>query len=186
MQVMQSHPICHSVRSRHALVIAIVTACALLQACASQSPQQVSQSRAHSTDVVVHDTQIAQAGSPSTLDSELIKARDQILFVPGALDIPSSAEVLLDRVAMHLKNDMQAAALLVGHTENLGSTELAVAVSERYVMQVKKALLKRGVRPAQVRTIARGYIKRQSFCKDAACPKAMRRVVILLSENQPR
>ncbi len=164
--------------------LVICLAASLLQACATPQPVAKPDKVVPATSMAVEPA--APESKASALEAALTQAEYQILFASDVPEIPPRAEKMLDQIAQKLKVDLQNSAMLIGHTENLGSTELAVAVSEKYVNEVKKALLKRGVKSSQLRMLARGNVKRQVFCTGASCPKKMRRVVILLTENQRR
>lgn len=110
-------------------------------------------------------------------------AGPQVVFTPGSSELPRTAGPLLDDIAAKLKADPLVNVVLIGHTEDLGSTEFSVAVATRCAQTVGQALIKRGARPSQVRMQPRGHSKTAARqCTSASCKKQMRRVDIVMSE----
>jgi outer membrane protein OmpA-like peptidoglycan-associated protein len=105
----------------------------------------------------------------------------QIVFAPGSAEVPRNADALLDDIAAKLKADPLVNVKLIGHTEDMGSTEFSVAVAGRCTQAVGQALIKRGARPNQIRMVPRGHDKIARRCTTAACKKQMRRVDIVMS-----
>lgn len=106
----------------------------------------------------------------------------QVVFAPGSSEVPITAAPVLDNVAAKLRADPLVNVVLVGHTEDLGSAEFAVAVSGRCIRAVGQELIKRGARPSQIRMLARGYENSPRRC-DKACQRRMRHVDIVLSDD---
>lgn len=156
----------------------------LLQACATQ-PTSTQPSRAEG-DVSLHATTALSsraALTPKTADTaEAEFDGPQIVFGPGSAELPRLAGPLLDEIAAKLKADPDVNVLLVGHTEDLGSAEFAVAVAGKCTQAVSQALIKRGARPTQIRTLARVLEKPAKRCS-GACLKKQRRVDIVLLQN---
>lgn len=106
----------------------------------------------------------------------------QVVFSPGSVEVPRNAAPVLEEIASKLKADPLVNVVLVGHTEDLGSTEFSVAVASKCAQAVSRALVKRGARSNQIRLLARGHEKAARRCTSAACRKKQRRVEIVLSE----
>ncbi|MBY0340904.1 MAG: OmpA family protein [Rhodocyclaceae bacterium] len=107
----------------------------------------------------------------------------RVVFAPGSSELPRTAAPVLNEVAAKLKSDPLVNVVLVGHTEDVGSAEFSVAVATRCAQAVGQALVKRGVRPSQIRMQPRGHSKTAARqCSTAACKKQMRRVDIVMSE----
>jgi OOP family OmpA-OmpF porin len=107
----------------------------------------------------------------------------QVVFIPGSAEVPRTAGPVLDGIAAKLKADPLVNVVLVGHTEDLGSTEFSVAVATRCTQAVGKALIKRGARPSQIRMQPRGHEKTAAKrCTSASCKRQMRRVDIVMSD----
>jgi outer membrane protein OmpA-like peptidoglycan-associated protein len=106
----------------------------------------------------------------------------QVVFAPGSAELPRTASSVLDDIAAKLKADPLVNVMLVGHTEDLGSSEFSMAVASKCTQAVGQALIKRGARPSQIRMQPRGHEKTVAKrCTSAACKKQMRRVDIVLS-----
>lgn len=158
----------------------------LLQACATQPTSNPSAQADGDDDVAL------RARSPQSPHNALTaKAADkpevefdgpQVVFKPGSAEVPAVAGPLLDEIAAKLKADPDVNVLLVGHTEDLGSSEFAVAVAGKCTLAVSQALIKRGARPMQIRTIARVLEKPSKRC-NSACLKKQRRVDIVLLQD---
>jgi outer membrane protein OmpA-like peptidoglycan-associated protein len=107
----------------------------------------------------------------------------QVVFSPGSAEVPRTAAPLLDDIAAKLKADPLVNVVLVGHTEDMGSSEFSVAVATRCTQAVGQALIKRGARSNQIRMLPRGHERTAAKrCTSATCRKQMRRVDIVLSE----
>lgn len=137
----------------------------------SESPLK-SQPQAHRTPL---PPAVTQASEPEFTGP-------QVVFTPGSSELPRNAAPLLDDVAAKLKADPLVNVVLVGHTEDLGSTEFSMAVASKCTQAVGQALIKRGARPSQVRMQPRGHSKTAARqCTTTACKKQMRRVDIVMS-----
>lgn len=106
----------------------------------------------------------------------------QVVFTPGSDEIPRTATPIIEDVAAKLKADPLVNVVLIGRTEDMGSTEFSVAVASKCAQAVSQALIKRGARPSQIRLMARGHEKTSKQCTTSACRKSQRRVDIVLSE----
>lgn len=138
----------HSRPSLTALLVPL--ACLLLAACASTgrtNPQQATNN--DDADAPTYRTGTAKASSPEFNGP-------QIVFAPESSDLPDNAAQLLDEIAAKLRADPQSNVILIGHTEDMGSSEMSIAVSGRCARAVSLALIKRGAKPMQIRTLARG------------------------------
>lgn len=105
----------------------------------------------------------------------------QVVFPLGSSRVPPTAASILDDIAAKLKADPLVNVVLIGHTEDLGSAEFAVAVAGRCTQAVSQELIKRGARPSQIRMLARGHENTPPRCT-GACQKKMRHVDIVLSQ----
>lgn len=134
------------------------------------------------------NTDTLQSQAPSARLAAIDKAEPdfkgpQVIFSPGSSEVPRNAAPVLDNIAAKLKADPLVNVVLVGHTEDLGSTEFSVAVATRCAQAVGQALIKRGARPSQVRLQPRGNEKFSAkHCTSNACKKQLRRVDIVMSD----
>ena len=153
----------------------------LLQACTTTSPQRTP------TDNEVAPKPQSQRAATTPIAAVEPPAPDfggpQVVFAPGSSEVPRTASPVLDDVAAKLKADPLVNVVLVGHTEDLGSTEFSMAVASKCTRAVGQALIKRGARPSQIRMQPRGHSKTAARqCTSAACKKQMRRVDIVMSD----
>lgn len=153
----------------------------LLPACTSTGPQ-----RSDAPSEVAPKAQSQRAASAPVAIAEPpapVFDGPQVVFSPGSAEVPRTAAPMLDDVAAKLKADPQVNVVLVGHTEDLGSTEFSMAVASKCTQAVGQALIKRGARPSQIRMQPRGHSKTVARqCTSATCKKQMRRVDIVMSE----
>lgn len=167
----------HCKHIRRAYRLPLLCSVILLQACASTPTQ----SERQSTAPAAVSPRIAATLPPDTTPERSFDG-PQIVFSPGSAEVPRSAAPVIEEIASKLKADPLVNVMLVGHTEDLGSTEFSVAVAGKCAQAVSKALVKRGARPNQIRLLARGHEKAAKRCTTAACRKKQRRVEIVLSE----
>lgn len=159
-----------------ALVLAL-----LLQACATASPPRPA-TAGEAAPVAQRAPATAQIAREAPLPEPEFDG-PRVVFAPGSSELPRTAAPVLDNIAAKLKADPLVNVVLVGHTEDVGSAEFSVAVATRCAQAVGQALVKRGVRPSQIRMQPRGHSKTASRqCTTAACKKQMRRVDIVMSE----
>lgn len=152
----------------------------LLAACNTQNVRQAEQAPA-----ALNTSTITTARTPAPAQEAPAPEFDgpRVVFAPGSSELPRTAAPLLDDVAAKLKSDPLVNVVLVGHTEDVGSAEFSVAVATRCAHAVGQALVKRGVRPSQIRMQPRGHSKTAARqCSTTACKKQMRRVDIVMSE----
>ena len=152
----------------------------LLAACNTQNVRQAEQAPA-----ALNTSTITTARTPAPAQEAPAPEFDgpRVVFAPGSSELPRTAAPVLDNIAAKLKADPLVNVVLVGHTEDVGSAEFSVAVATRCAQAVGQALVKRGVRPSQIRMQPRGHSKTASRqCTTAACKKQMRRVDIVMSE----
>jgi|GEM_PF-3434614 len=155
----------------------------LLQACTTTGPQQAENGA--STPLPTASKAQSQR-SPIAAANEKVAPEftgPQIVFAQDSAEVPRNAGPLLDDIAAKLKADPLANVVLVGHTEDLGSTEFSMAVASKCTQAVGQALIKRGARPSQIRMQPRGRDQvAAKRCTSNACKKQMRRVDIVMSD----
>ena len=160
----------------------------LLQACASTSGPATSDAQPATQSAVTANKagpKAAIANIPVSGNNEaavLPFNGPQVVFTPGSDEIPRTAAPIIEDVAAKLKADPLVNVVLIGRTEDMGSTEFSVAVASKCAQAVSQALIKRGARPRQIRLLARGYEKTTKYCTTVTCRKSQRRVDIVMSE----
>lgn len=105
-----------------------------------------------------------------------------VFFDYGSSAIRSDATEALDTLARKLTLDRRATVLLVGYSADLGSSEYGVALAGARTRAVADELLKRGVRPTQIRHRPRGNAVATGQCETDVCRRMQQRVELRLVE----
>jgi len=156
----------------------------LLQACATTSTSPQADAGDQAQPRMAH-AQTSRASAPASSAPDKPEPEfdgPQVVFKPGSAELPTTAGPVLDDIAAKLKANPDVNVLLIGHTEDVGSVEFAVAVAGKCTLAVSQALIKRGARSTQIRTIARLHEKPSKRCT-GACLKQLRRVDIVLLQD---
>jgi outer membrane protein OmpA-like peptidoglycan-associated protein len=83
--------------------------------------------------------------------------RVTVNFTPGSARLSNIAKAKLDEVALRMKQDPDARALVIGYTDPSGSSEGNQRMSEQRAQAVKNYLVTRhGIDPSRIRTEGRG------------------------------
>jgi outer membrane protein OmpA-like peptidoglycan-associated protein len=105
-----------------------------------------------------------------------------VFFDFGSAEIRPDAAEALDALARKLTLDRRATVLLIGYSADLGSSEYGVALAGSRTRAVSDELLKRGVRPTQIRHRPRGNAVATGQCETDACRRMQQRVELRLVE----
>jgi outer membrane protein OmpA-like peptidoglycan-associated protein len=155
----------------------------LLQACTTTGPQQPDKTTEATPSYGRAQSQRIPATAPVGEKADAEFKGPQVVFSQDSSEVPRSAGPMLDDIASKLKADPLVNVVLVGHTEDLGSTEFSMAVASKCTQAVGQALIKRGARPSQIRMQPRGREQiTAKRCTGNACKKQMRRVDIVMSD----
>ncbi len=104
-------------------------------------------------------------------------AADSVYFALGSVEIDDAGWAVVRRHAEKLKSNPRLRVTLFGHTDHLGSREYNVALGQKRVAAVEKALRASGVSGRQIRKNSYGYEKATpSPCSSDECRKHLRRV----------
>lgn len=83
--------------------------------------------------------------------------RDEIFFDAGSARLTNIAKAILDGIALRMKNDLNATAVVTGYSDNAGSDEANMAISAKRSAAAKEYLVTRhGIDPARITTAAKG------------------------------
>jgi outer membrane protein OmpA-like peptidoglycan-associated protein len=74
-----------------------------------------------------------------------------ILFDSGKADIKPESAQAIGEIAKLLENDTGLELYVVGHTDNVGSVEANLKLSDRRALAVTKALIEHGIAAARLR-----------------------------------
>jgi outer membrane protein OmpA-like peptidoglycan-associated protein len=107
-------------------------------------------------------------------------ALKDVHFAPGSLDVLKADVVLLNSVAAWLTANGNWLVLIEGHTDDRGTWQQNLTVSERRARSVMGVLLRKGVEAQRITTAAFGADR--PICKDNTerCRAQNRRVHFLV------
>lgn len=111
-----------------------------------------------------------------------VDAKENLFFVQGSAELDAAANQLLAQHALRLKANPRQVVTLVGHADDLGSPAYDLAIAERRVQAVYKALRGLGVGATQLRSYSVGSEKLSLACRSEACRRRMRRVELVYSD----
>lgn len=161
-------------------LVPIFLATLLLGACAGHPVQSPSQPTPPPKAAAEKTKPPARAPSASPVAPPK-HAGPSIHFATGSFRIDEDARRLLRDIAGKLKGDIRADVTLVGHTDDLGSTEFDIALAQRRVEAVAAELVALGVSSRQIRRVSYGNEAAAKPCASAACRQAQRRVDVIYS-----
>jgi OOP family OmpA-OmpF porin len=82
---------------------------------------------------------------------------DEIFFDAGSARLTNIAKAVLDGVALRMRNDLNATAVITGYSDNVGAEEQNLAISARRAEAAKEYLVTRhGIDPNRITTEAKG------------------------------
>ena len=79
-----------------------------------------------------------------------------VKFLPNDATITESYTSYLDELAEYLKSNDRLEVLLCGYTDNTGTTAYSLGLSRQRAVEIKKALLRRGIEEHRIEIEARG------------------------------
>jgi outer membrane protein OmpA-like peptidoglycan-associated protein len=83
--------------------------------------------------------------------------RDEIQFDAGSARLTNIAKAILDGIALRMKNDLNATAVVTGYSDNAGSEPANLAISAKRADAAKEYLVTRhGIDPNRIGTAAKG------------------------------
>ena len=99
-----------------------------------------------------------------------------IFFATGEAEVDAKGKAVLRQHADRLKANPKQRVLLVGYTDDRGSSAFNIAVADMRVNAVHKVLREYGVPQKQLRRYSAGGEKNSSACRSDECRRLMRRV----------
>lgn len=112
-----------------------------------------------------------------------VNAENSVFFSSNSALVDARAKDTLSRHAERLKASPKQKVLLVGFTDDRGSSAYNNAIAEMRVNAVYKALREFGVKPRQLRRYSAGGEKNSTACVSDECRALMRRVELDYSVN---
>ncbi len=83
--------------------------------------------------------------------------RDEIFFDAGSARLTNIAKAVLDGIALRMKNDLNATAVITGYSDKAGAEEANLAISAKRADAAKEYLVTRhGIDPNRITTAAKG------------------------------
>lgn len=116
----------------------------------------------------------------------LVLTLGDVLFDTGQATLKSGTYGTLDRLATALRNKEGRTVLIEGHTDNVGSDENNLGLSERRAQSVLAALTQRDVARNQITALGKGESFPVASNDNAYGRQQNRRVELIFTEDQPR
>lgn len=99
----------------------------------------------------------APAPSPAPPAPTPRTTRDEIQFDAGSARLTNIAKAMLDGIALRMKNDLNATAVVTGYSDNAGAEPANMAISTKRAEAAKEYLVTRhGIDPNRITTAAKG------------------------------
>ena len=139
-----------------------------------------SQQRADSLEAQLADLKVKKT------ERGLVLTLGDVLFDTNQSTLKAGAYGTLDRLAAALRESSGRKVTIEGHTDNVGSDEANLGLSERRAQSVQMALTQRGVARDQITAIGKGENFPVASNDDANGRQSNRRVELIFTEDQPR
>ena len=114
-------------------------------------------------------------------DRGLVLTLGDVLFDTGQATLKVGADSTVERLATFLDKAPDRSVVIEGHTDNVGTDGLNLALSESRAGAVKAALVAKGVAPDRIVTVGKGEAAPVASNDDAAGRQQNRRVEIIIS-----
>jgi len=137
---------------------------------------QIIEPKAMQTGQVVVNANALQGG----LASQGHVVVDGLLFDTGKATLRSESQTQLDELAALLKSQPQWKVYIVGHTDNVGSLDANLALSQARAESVVEALQRQGIAPARVLARSVASLAPKASNADEAGRARNRRVELVL------
>jgi OOP family OmpA-OmpF porin len=103
------------------------------------------------------ETVTTQPPPPAPVPPAPRTTRDEIQFTAGSARLTNIAKAILDGIALRMKNDLNATAVVTGYSDNSGAEPANVAISGKRADAAKEYLVTRhGIDPNRITTAAKG------------------------------
>jgi OOP family OmpA-OmpF porin len=113
----------------------------------------------------------------------LVLTLGDVLFDTAQATLKSGANAPLDRLATALKERPDRKVLIEGHTDNVGSDQNNLGLSERRAQSVQAGLTQRGVNRNQITAIGKGENFPVASNDDATGRQSNRRVELIFTDG---
>ncbi|MBL8266380.1 OmpA family protein [Steroidobacter sp.] len=139
-----------------------------------------SQTRADSLEMELADLKLQRT------ERGLVLTLSDVLFDTGLATLKPGAYAPLDRLATVLKEQAARKVLIEGHTDDVGSDQNNLSLSERRAQSVQASLVQRGVNRSQITALGKGENFPIASNDTAAGRQSNRRVELIFSDGAAR
>jgi outer membrane protein OmpA-like peptidoglycan-associated protein len=117
----------------------------------------------------------------------MISSDERILFDTGKSVIKPEGEIFLNRVVVILKEKTKANVMVEGHTDNIGSAQTNLLLSQARAAAVKQGFLARGLKDSRIQTQGFGVTNPVADNATAEGRQSNRRTeIIVLGESMDK
>lgn len=117
----------------------------------------------------------------ASIQSKLrLEAGDRVFFAPGSAELGSRARTALAAQAQWLVRWREFEAAIEGHSDEPGSEQENIELSQQRAEAVRQRLIEEGVAPTRLAVVPLGRSVRIATCADADCRAQNRRAVTLV------
>lgn len=142
----------------------------------SYAEQQTTEANARAAAL---EKELADLNAKKT-DRGMVFTLSDVLFATGKSDLKAGAAANFDRLADALKKQEDRHITIEGHTDNVGSDELNMALSQRRAEAVKNYLVNRGVAADRISANGKGESFPVTSNSSAAGRQKNRRVEVII------
>ncbi|MBM0103118.1 OmpA family protein [Steroidobacter sp. S1-65] len=149
---------------------------------ASEAARQAdaSQTRADSLEMELADLKLQRT------ERGLVLTLGDVLFDTAGATLKPGAYAPLDRLATVLKQQSDRKVLIEGHTDDVGSDQNNLALSDRRAQSVQASLIQRGVDSSQITAVGKGENYPVASNDSAAGRQSNRRVELIFTDGRTR
>jgi peptidoglycan-associated lipoprotein len=123
------------------------------------------------------------ASTPPTADAFVsVPELPDLRFASGQTTVGKADIAPLDGVVRWLKDHSFASVLIEGHTDDVGSRDANLAVSEKRVESVRHYLLEKEIEPSRISVVSYGPDRPLCIEKTNACRAKNRRIQFLVTQ----
>lgn len=139
-----------------------------------------SKTRADSLEMELADLKLQRT------ERGLVMTLSDVLFDTGQATLKPGAYAPLDRLAAVLKDHRDRKVLIEGHTDDVGSDQNNLSLSERRAQAVQASLTQRGVDRSQITALGKGENFPIASNDSAAGRQSNRRVELIFTDSATR
>jgi outer membrane protein OmpA-like peptidoglycan-associated protein len=156
-----------------------------VQKSADQATEARRQADVSETRVASLETELAGLKLQKT-ERGLVLTLGDVLFDTGQATLNAGAYGTLDRLATALRQQSERKVVIEGHTDNVGTSDNNLGLSERRAQAVQRGLMQRGVDAGQVMALGKGEDFPVAGNDTAAGRQTNRRVEMIFTDTPPR